>query len=91
MRKNIPLIAVVGNEASAKEATDIIPNINTIVVKKMNENNWISVLPPNFAHDLIFKGISEALNNLPNVMPFKVKKACKIWVQSEKRRLFNRN
>jgi len=81
---NIPLIAVIGDEAAAKEATNIIPNINTIVVKKMNKNNWISALPPNFAHDLIFKGISEALDNLSNVMPFKVKKPVKFEFKVKK-------
>jgi len=81
---DIPLIAVIGDEAAAKEAANIIPNINTMVVKKMNENNWISVLPPNFAHDLIFKCVSEALDNLPNVMPFKVKKPVKLEFKVKK-------
>ena len=81
---DVPLVAVIGDEAAAKEAENIIPNIYTIVVKKMSENNWINVLSPNFAHDLIFKGIKEAFDNLPNVMPFKIKKPVKFEFKLKK-------
>jgi len=81
---DIPLIAVIGDEAAAKETANIIPNINTIVVKKMNNNNWINALPPNFAHELIFKGISDALGNLSKVKPFKVKKPVKFEFKVKK-------
>lgn len=81
---NIPLIAVIGDEAATKEAAKMIPNIVAITVKKINENNWIHVLPPDIAHNLISESVSKALDNLPNVTPFKVKKPVKLEFKVKK-------
>ena len=81
---DIPLIAVIGDEAAAKEATKVNANITTVIVKKMSENNWISVLPPDIAHNLISKKVSKALDNLPNIKPFKVRKPVKVEFKIKK-------
>lgn len=81
---NVPLIAVIGDGSAAKEAAKIVPNITTVMVKKTNENNWISVLPPDIAHSFISENVSKALDNLPNVAPFKVKKPVKLEFKVKK-------
>ena len=86
---NIPVIAVIGDEAAAKEATKVNANITTVIVKKMSENNWISVLPPDIAHNLISKKVPKALDNLPNIKPFKVRKPVKIEFKVKKEDYLN--
>ena len=81
---DVPLVAVIGDEAAANEAAMIVPNITTVVVKKTNENNWLSVLPPDIAHRLIFENVSKALDNISNVKPFKVKKPVKLEFKVKK-------
>lgn len=71
---NIPLIAVVGDEAATKEAKKIIPKITVITTKRAEKDNWVSVLLPNAAHELISKKITQSLENLTNIKPLKFKK-----------------
>lgn len=66
----IPLIAVIGDEAAAREAEELIPEIITVTVKRVERDKWISVLPLNIARPLIFKKTLEALDKLQSIKPF---------------------
>lgn len=66
----IPLIEVIGDEAAAREAEELIPGVTTVAVKRVERDNWISVLSLNIARPLIFKKTLEALDNLPSIKSF---------------------
>lgn len=69
---DIPLIAIVGDLGAAKEAEECIKGIKAIAVKEQLEDGWIKALPPKKAHELIFKEISNSLENINKVEVFKL-------------------
>ena len=75
---NIPLISVTGDEAATKEAVKIIPELIGITVKKAEKGNWISILTPDAAHELISKKITEAINNISNIKYLKFQEPAKL-------------
>jgi D-amino peptidase len=68
---NIPLVAVVGDEAAVNEAQRINSLITGVIVKK-KKGDWIEVLPPDIAHKIIYDKIREAIDKLPSITPFKI-------------------
>ncbi len=69
---NIPVFAVIGDESATSEARELIPDITTVVVKRMEKDNWIEVLPPDVVHGIIFEEISKSLDKIQKIKPFRV-------------------
>jgi len=81
---NIPLISVIGDEAATKEAVNIIPEIVEVTVKRAEKDNWISILTPDAAHELISKKICEAIKNISNIKYLKFKEPAKLHFKVKK-------
>lgn len=81
---DIPLIAVVGDEAAIQEAKEIVPEITGVAVKRVEKNGWISVLRLDLASDLIRKKILESLEYLANVKPFKFREPVELSFKVKK-------
>ncbi|MDI6739750.1 MAG: M55 family metallopeptidase, partial [Candidatus Edwardsbacteria bacterium] len=81
---DIPLIAVIGDEAATREAGEIIPEITRITVKYAGKDNWFSALLPEVAHELISKKIYESLRNASKVKPLKFKEPVKLHFKVRK-------
>ncbi len=60
---DVPLIAVVGDEALAKEVNDFIPETETIVVKKGLSRFSALSIHPSKARELIYDGVKKALKD----------------------------
>lgn len=65
----IPTIAVIGDDALAREVREFIPNVEAIVVKQgITRFSALSISPAK-ARRLIYEGVTRALHNTPNVKP----------------------
>lgn len=81
---NIPLIMVAGDEAAAKEAKKIIPEIVGVAVKRSKSENLLEVLPPDAAQQLIREKTSESLEKLSRIKPFKFEEPVKLSFKVKK-------
>lgn len=70
---SIPLIGVTGDEVAIKEAEKIVPDIIGVTVKRQEKDDWLSILPPDEAQQLIREKTSECLERLSTIKPFRFK------------------
>lgn len=69
----IPAVFLAGDETVCKEAKTKVPNIFTAPVKKaMGKKSCLS-LHPSVAREMIKKNVTEALKNIKNIKPIKIK------------------
>ena len=81
---NIPLISVIGDETAAKEAVKIIPEIIGVTVKKSEKGNWLNMLVPDAAHELISKKICKAIKSISKIKVFTFKEPAKLSFRVKK-------
>ena len=81
---NIPLISVIGDETAAKEAVKIIPEIIGVTVKKSEKGNWLNMLVPDAAHELISKKICKAIKSISRIKVFTFKEPAKLSFRVKK-------
>ncbi len=74
----IPVAAIIGDEAAAREMRLVDPNIIVVTVKKMAENGWVELLPPESAHSLITQKVTHALDGFDRMRPFRIEKPARI-------------
>ncbi len=65
----IPLIAVIGDEALAKEVKSFVPQAETVVVKRGLARRAAMSIHPTKARALIYEGVKRAIENAQNVSP----------------------
>lgn len=77
---NVPLIAIIGDVAVAKEVSDVIENVETIVVKEgLSRFSAISIHPDK-ARELIYKGTLNALKKASTIKPLKINEPIKMEI-----------
>lgn len=69
---NIPLIAVIGDEALAQEIKVFIPEIEAVVVKRGLARLAAISVHPQKARQLIYEGVTRALGNRAKIAPLKL-------------------
>ncbi|KAB3524915.1 M55 family metallopeptidase [Alkaliphilus serpentinus] len=69
---DIPLISIVGDSEAAKEAGECIKGIKAISIKELGKDGWIKALPPDKAHEIIYKEILSCLEDFSMIKPFKL-------------------
>jgi D-amino peptidase len=77
---NVPLIAIIGDEAVAKEVTDVIDNVETIIVKKGLSRFSAMSIHPEKARELIYSGVTSALKKTHTIKPFKLEEPIKMEI-----------
>lgn len=82
---SIPLISVIGDETATKEAVKIIPEIIEVTVKRAKKDNWLSILTPDAAHELISKKIYIAIKNISKTKYFKFKEPAKLYFKVKRK------
>lgn len=77
---DVPLIAIIGDDAVCGEVSDVIENVEPISVKKGLSRFSALSIHPDKARDLIYKGVLKALKNSINIKPLKVKEPIKLAI-----------
>ncbi|MDR2899465.1 MAG: M55 family metallopeptidase [Clostridiales bacterium] len=69
---NVPLIAVIGDEAVCREVREFVPNVEGIAVKKgFGRHSAISVHPDK-AREMIYTGVKNAIKRKEEIKPISV-------------------
>ena len=69
---NIPLVAVIGDEALAEEVKAFVPEVEAVVVKRGLSRRAALSIHPKKARELIYAGVKRALENAAKVAPLKL-------------------
>jgi len=77
----VPLVFLAGDQATAKEAKEISPEIEVAVVKEAIGRTSAKCLHPEVARELIRENVAEALKGGVKVKPVKVKTPVEILVR----------
>jgi len=70
---NVPVIMISGDDAAAKEATDLLGNIETAVVKWNYGFHSARTMMPEPAQDLIREKVKRAIGRISEFTPYKIK------------------
>ena len=70
---DIPLAMVSGDSAACDEAKTLVPNIKTACVKTAKGRNKAECINPKEAYNAIFGAAKEAVLNIKNFKPYKIK------------------
>ncbi|MHB1654505.1 MAG: M55 family metallopeptidase [Desulfitobacteriaceae bacterium] len=68
----VPLVFVAGDDVVEQEAKEIVPEIETAVVKRAIERFVAESLTPRRAQKLIREGVERAIRKSPNIKPYTV-------------------
>jgi len=69
---DVPMIFVSGDEAACKEISELIPNIETVAVKKGLSRFSAVSIPPKRAREMIKEGVKRAMKKIDKIKPFKL-------------------
>lgn len=65
----VPVLLVSGDDETAKEAEELIPNVTTVIVKEAISRSATKSLTPKKAGDLLTEKVRDAIENAANVKP----------------------
>ncbi|WP_047981145.1 M55 family metallopeptidase [Ornithinibacillus contaminans] len=65
----VPVLLVSGDDETAKEAEELIPNVTTVVVKEAISRSAAKSLTPKKAGELLQQKVTQALENKQNAQP----------------------
>ncbi|HHZ06949.1 MAG TPA: M55 family metallopeptidase [Clostridiales bacterium] len=72
----VPVVAISGDDKTAQEAQDLIPTIETAIVKYGIDRTTADCLPPAATSELIRKAVSDGLRNVDKAFLPKCKEPC---------------
>lgn len=82
---DVPVIMISGDDAIAKEATDMLGNIETAVVKWAHSNHSATTLLPAAARALIAEKVTAAVKKSGTFKPYKLKGPITVDIAFQKR------
>ena len=69
---DIPMIMVTGDEATCREAKELVLDVVTVSVKKATERNKAESIPVEEAYELIYNAAKEAVTKVGKIKPYKI-------------------
>ena len=77
----IPIILITGDTAVCNEAKELLPDVETVVVKEGYSRTCAKIIPPSVSQAMIKKGVKKALAQIKKNKPYKTKFPARIRIE----------